>query len=133
MTLVGAIETVGDAVAIQHISWRQPRAVDFRAVQGAVAADGVGNLLSGLAGTVPNTTYSSSISIAELTGVGARSVGIAVGAVFLALAFLPKALAVVLAIPGPVAAAYLTVLLAIALRRRHEGGLPGRDGLSGRA
>ena len=113
VTLVGAIETVGDAVAIQHVSWRQPRAVDFRAVQGAVAADGVGNLLSGLAGTVPNTTYSSSISIAELTGVGARSVGIAVGAIFLALAFLPKALAVVLAIPGPVAAAYLTVLLAM--------------------
>ena len=113
VTMVGAIETVGDAVAIQHVSWRRPRAVDFRAVQGAVAADGVGNLLSGLAGTVPNTTYSSSISIAELTGVGARSVGIAVGAVFLALAFLPKALAVVLAIPGPVAAAYLTVLLAM--------------------
>ena len=34
VTLVGAIETVGDAVAIQRVSWRQSRAVDFRAVQG---------------------------------------------------------------------------------------------------
>ena len=113
VTLVGAIETVGDAVAIQNVSWRRPRAVDFRAVQGAVAADGLGNLLSGIAGTVPNTTYSTSISVTELTGVGARSVGIALGAVFCLLAFIPKALAVIMAIPGPVAAAYLTVLLAM--------------------
>ena len=113
VTLVGAIETIGDGVAIQRVSWRRPRAVDFRAVQGAVAADGAGNLLSGLAGTVPNTTYSTSIAVTELTGVGARSVGIAIGAIFVALAFLPKALAVVLAIPPPVASAYITVLLAM--------------------
>ena len=106
-------ETIGDGVAIQRVSWRRPRAVDFRAVQGAVAADGAGNLLSGLAGTVPNTTYSTSIAVTELTGVGARSVGIAIGAIFVALAFLPKALAVVLAIPPPVASAYITVLLAM--------------------
>ena len=113
VTLVGAIETIGDAVAIQRVSHRRARAVDFRAVQGAVAADGLGNLLSGLAGTVPNTTYSSSVSVTELTGVGARRVGMAVGAVFIAMAFLPKAPAVLLAIPGPVAAAYITVLLAM--------------------
>ena len=113
VTLIGAIETVGDSVAIQRVSWRRPRAVDFRAVQGAVAADGLGNLLSGLAATVPNTTYSTSVSVTELTGVAARRVGVALGAVFLVVAFLPKALAVVLAIPGPVAAAYIAVLLAM--------------------
>ena len=113
VTLVGAIETIGDGAAIQRVSWRRPRAVDFRAVQGAVSADGAGNLLSGLVGTVPNTTYSTSIAVTELTGVGARGVGVAIGAIFVALAFLPKALAVVLAIPGPVAAAYITVLLAM--------------------
>ena len=113
VTLVGAIETIGDGVAIQRVSWRRPRAVDFRAVQGAVAADGAGNLLSGLAGTVPNTTYSTSVAVTELTGVGARGVGVAIGVIFLALAFLPKALAVVLAIPPPVASAYIAVLLAM--------------------
>ena len=113
VTLVGAIETIGDAVAIQRVSHRRTQAVDFRAVQGAVAADGLGNLLSGLGGTVPNTTYSSSVSVTELTGVGARRVGMAVGAVFMVMAILPKAPAVLLAIPGPVAAAYITVLLAM--------------------
>ena len=100
-------------MAIQQVSWRRPRAIDYRAVQGAVAADAAGNLLSGLAATVPNTTYSTSIAVTELTGVAARAVGLAVGAVFIVLAFLPKALAVVLAIPAPVAAAYVTVLLAM--------------------
>ena len=113
VTLVGAVETVGDSVAIQRVAWRRPRAVDFRAVQGTVAADGVGTLLSGLLGPVPNTTYSTSVSVAELTGVGARKVGAALGMVFLALAFFPKALAVILAIPGPVAGAYIGVLLSL--------------------
>ena len=113
VTLVGAIETVGDGVAIQRVSWRTPRAIDFRAVQGAVGADGLGNFLSGLMGTVPNTTYSTSISVTAMTGVGARRVGIALGISFILVAFFPKALAVVLAIPGPVAAAYITVLLAL--------------------
>ncbi len=113
VTLVGAVETIGDSIAIQRVSWRKPRAVDFRAVQGAVGADGMGNLLSGLAGTVPNTTYSTSIAVVELTGVGARSVGIATGALFIALAFFPKALAIILAIPDQVVAAYVTVILAL--------------------
>ncbi len=113
VTLVGAIETVGDSIAIQHVSWRERRAVDYRAVEGAVAADGMGNLLSGLFGTIPNTTYSTSISVTELTGVAARRVGVAVGLIFLVLAILPKALAIVLAVPGPVVGAYATVLLAM--------------------
>ncbi len=113
VTLIGAIETVGDSVAIQRVSWRHPRAVDYRSVQGAVAADGTGNLLSGLAGTVPNTTYSTSIAVTELTGVAARSIGVVIGAIFIALAFLPKALALVLAVPDPVVAAYAIILLAM--------------------
>ncbi len=133
VTLVGAIETVGDSIAIQHVSWRERRAVDYRAVEGAVAADGLGNLLSGIFGTVPNTTYSTSISVTELTGVAARRVGIAVGVIFLILALLPKALAIVLAVPGPVVAAYATVLLAmlfvVGMRIVVQDGLDYRKGL----
>lgn len=113
VTIVGAIETTGDAVAIQRIAWRQPRAADYRAVQGALGADGIGNLLSGLAGTVPNTTYSSSISMTELTGVAARQVGVWIGVTFFVVAFCPKFAAVLLAVPSPVVAAYVTVLLAM--------------------
>ena len=133
VTLVGAMETIGDASAIQGVSWRQPRAVDFRAVQGAVAADGMGNLLSGLGGTVPNTTYSSSVAVTELTGVAARGVGVAIGCIFVVLAFLPKALAVILAIPDAVVAAFLVVILsmlfAVGMKMVVQAGLDYRTGL----
>ena len=113
VTLVDAVDTIGDSVAIQRISWRRPRAVDYRAVQGALAADGTGNLLSGLLGTIPNTTYSSSIAVTELTGVASRMVGVVVGLVYILVAFVPKVPAVVLAIPNPVVGSFLLVLLAI--------------------
>ena len=113
VTLVGAIETVGDGVAIQRVSQRRQRATDFRVVQGALNADGTGNLLSGLVGTLPNTTYSTSISLAEVTGIGSRRVGIIIGALIALVAFFPKVAAVVIAIPTPVAAAYITVLLGL--------------------
>ncbi len=112
VAVINSIRTISSAIAIQRISWRQSRAVDFRAVQGALTVDGMSTLISGIAGTMPNTAYTVGVSVTELTGVGARSVGVATGAVFIAMAFLPKVLASILAIPGPVIAAYLTVLLA---------------------
>ena len=113
VTLVGAIETIGDGVAIQRVSRRQRRATDFRLVQGALNADGMGNLLSGLAGTPPNTTYSTSISLAELTGVAARRVGVYIGIIFMLLALSPKVTALLIAIPNPVGAAYVTLLIGL--------------------
>ena len=113
VTIVGAIETIGDSVAIQQVSRRRPRAGDFRLVQGALNADGVGNLLSGLAGTVPNTTYSSSISVVTITGIAARRVGVYTGIFFILLVFSPKIVALLLAIPNVVAAAYTMVLIAL--------------------
>ncbi len=113
VTIVGAIETIGDGVAIQRVSNRQQKATDFRVVQGALNADGVGNFLSGLMGTLPNTTYSTSISLAEVTGIAARRVGVIIGIFFLVLAFFPKFAAVLIAIPSPVAAAYIAVLIGL--------------------
>ena len=53
VTVIGALETYGDGIAIQDISSRQIKTTDFRVVQGAVNADGLGNFLSGLAGGYP--------------------------------------------------------------------------------
>ncbi len=113
VTVVGAIETIGDAVAVQRVSWRTQRATDYRAVQGAVAADGLGNMLSGLGATVPNTTYSSSVSIVEITGIAARRVGVVIGVILCILAFFPKVAAVLLVIPNPVVGSYLLVVIGV--------------------
>ena len=50
LTLVASTKSVGVAVAIQRVSWRGSRAVDFRSVQGTLAAEGTGNVLAGPAG-----------------------------------------------------------------------------------
>ena len=113
VTVVGMIETIGDSVAIQRVSRRNPGAPDYRVVQGAVGADGIGNLLSGIGCTVPNTTYSSSISVTELTGVASRQVGVFIGVIFVILAFSPKFQELVMSIPNPVAGAYLGIILAL--------------------
>ena len=133
VSLIGAIQTITGAVAIQRVSWRRPRAVDYRAIEGAVAADGIGKLLSGLAAIVPTQTIAVSAPTIELTGVAARRVGIAAGGVLMALAFLPKALAMILAIPSPVVVSYLTVVLAMTFVRGMtevvRGGIDHRKGV----
>ena len=69
--LICSIRAISSCVALQRVSWRNPDVVDFRAVQGTVTVDGIGNLLCGLAGTMPNTTYSLAAPLVEITGVGA--------------------------------------------------------------
>ena len=134
VALIGATQTIVSAVAIQSVSWRRPRAVDYRAVEGCMAADGVCKLFSGLAGIMPTQTIAAvSAPAVQLTGVGARAVGTAAGGVLITLAFLPKALATLLAIPGAVAGAYVTVLMALTFVRGMteivQGGIDHRKGL----
>ena len=113
VTIVGMIETIGDSMAIQRVSRRKPLSPDYRVVQGAVYADGLGNFLSGVFATVPNTTYSSSVSITELTGVASRDVGFFLGATLVVLAFFPKFAALFVAIPGSVAGAFLMLIVGL--------------------
>ncbi len=82
-------------------------------VQGTVNGEGIGNLLCGLAGTVANTVYPSSIGSVSLTGNAARRVGVWAGIILIGLALLPKLLALLLAIPNPVAAGYMTTIFGL--------------------
>lgn len=108
ITLVGAVKNIGDSIAAQQASQRSPRATDFRAVQGSLNVNGLGVLLSGLAGTPPTTVYSAtSVALINLTGVAARNAGYMTGVFLVALAFLPKLTALLLAIPGAVLGAYI--------------------------
>ncbi|MDE2654054.1 MAG: purine/pyrimidine permease [Gemmatimonadota bacterium] len=112
VALIGSTKSVAVAVAAQRVAWRRPRAVDYRAVQRTVAAEGAANLLAGMAGTMPNTPNAGAVAAVEVTGVAARSVGVAAGLVFFVLALLPKALAAIFAIPAAVVAASIAVVMA---------------------
>ncbi len=114
VALVGSVKNIGDCIAIQQVSWRTPRVTDFRLVQGSLNTNGIGIMLSGLAGTPPTSVYSSSSpSLIHLTGVAARSVGYAIGALMVAIALLPKVGAALLAIPDPVMGAYLVTAIGV--------------------
>lgn len=128
VTIVGALETYGDGIAIQQVSQRGNQPTDFKAIQGAINADGLGNLLSGLVGTLPNTTYSTSVAVADLTGVAARRVGIYGGLFLILIALSPKVSALLQAIPGPVAGSFIFFI--IVLLFVHGISLIARDGIS---
>ena len=113
ITIITSFKAVADVSAVQRVSRRQPRASDFRLIQGGLNINGLSNLLSGLAGTMPTMTASPSVAIISLTRVASRSVGFWAGGIFIVLALLPKMTAILLAIPAPVAAAYIMIIMGL--------------------
>ena len=113
VTLSSVIGTLGQSIAIQQVSWRQQRAVDYRASQNVLTGDALSNVFYSLAAIMPSMTYPSSVTLTAMTGVAARRVGLCTGALFIAMAFLPKLSALIFAIPKPVVSALLTVLAAM--------------------
>ena len=113
VTFVITVRQVGDSVQMQRLSRRGPGAVDFRRVQGGVAACGIGTLLSGLAGTLPSWPYMAGIALASGIGVAARRIGVYIGAILIALAFVPKVTALIVSVPAPVLGAYIIVIFGV--------------------
>ena len=112
VVLINGVKNMGDSVVVQRISRREPRATDYRLVQGSLYANGAGVLLSGIAGSPPTTINSAtSGALVSLTGVASRNVGYIAGAMLVALAFSPKLTATLLIIPAPVMGAYLLVVM----------------------
>ena len=68
VTVVTTMQTITGSLAIQNVSYRQKRAVDFRAVQNAVGTGGASSLLGGLLGTMPLSNLSIGASVASMTG-----------------------------------------------------------------
>ena len=112
LTLVSTIQVIGGGIAVQQVSWRAPRVTDFRLVQGAVHANGAASLLSGVAGIMPTFTHTAnSVSLTIFTGVASRHVGYAIGVILVGLAMLPKLTALLVMVPGPVAGAFLLIIM----------------------
>ena len=110
LSVIISIQANGESIAQQRAAQRDDRAVDFRQVQGALAGTGVANLMAGVAGTVPHIINPGTASYTRTTGVASLRIGYLIGAIFIAVAFLPKVSGLLSAIPGPVMAGYLIVL-----------------------
>lgn len=110
VTLVASMETVGDVMAIQRISKRDYKKIDYQSVQGGLYSDAVGNIMAGLAGTMPNSTFSGNVAIVEMTGVAAKRVGVFTAGILALIAFFPWLTALIMSIPQPVLGGSLFVM-----------------------
>lgn len=97
----------GDMVASQRANDRDWKRPDYANIEAGVLADGLGTLMAGLLGTMGLNTYSASVGLSVATQVLARRVAVGVGFTWIALAFLPGASTLVLAIPRGVLGAAL--------------------------
>jgi NCS2 family nucleobase:cation symporter-2 len=100
--VANCVRTIGDVTICQKINdadWVRP---DMRSISGGALASGLTNVLGGALGSHGTSTYTSSVGLAAATGVASRYVGYAIGGIFIALAFMPKAAAVFLIMPAPV-------------------------------
>ncbi|MYA20642.1 MAG: hypothetical protein F4Z25_10415 [Chloroflexi bacterium] len=112
VSAVVAVRSSNEGAVIQQVSRRNPRTIDFRGVQGTMNVGGAAIFLSGIAGTPPTIAYlPTSISLIGFTGVAARRAGLAMGVMLIALALLPKMVAVLLTIPRPVSGALLMIIM----------------------
>lgn len=97
MSFVSAVETVGDVSGVTKGGAN--REATEGEIQGATYADGIGSLVSGVFGGLPNTSFSQNVGLIAMTGVMSRHV-VTIGALFLILCGLvPKVGALIRTIP----------------------------------
>jgi len=99
MNLMDALSVIISLEKMNDADWRR---ADMGAVGRAVATNGFGNVLNGLAGGFQSGFSSSSVGLAFATQATARVIGVAAGVMIFAIAFLPKAIVALTHIPSPV-------------------------------
>ncbi len=113
VTVINGVQAIGNSMAVQQVSERNFKKVDYDRIQGCMYADSAGNVISGLLGTVPNETYCENISILGITGVASRYVGIFGALIMAMLAFSPKISFLLIEMPPPVFGGFLMGLAAM--------------------
>ena len=96
---VTAIETVGCLKAVGEVSDVE---MTEKRIGAGVLSDGIGSMIGGVVGTLPNTTFSQNVGLIPLTKVASRYVAVMAGVILVILWFLPKLAAIVNSIPQPV-------------------------------
>ncbi|QQC48468.1 purine permease [Corynebacterium bovis] len=97
--LVVMTETSGDLVSVGRIVGRP---VDRRTMADGLRADGLSTVLGGIVNTFPYTVFAQNIGLVSLSRVRSRFVVAAAGVLLVVLGLVPRAGAVVAALPQPV-------------------------------
>lgn len=96
VTIIG---TVGCLKAITEVSKVKS---NEKNIASGVLADGVGSLIAGIFGSMPNTCFSQNVGLIPLTKVASRYVTMMAGILLILLGFLPKFAALINIMPQPV-------------------------------
>ena len=96
---VTAVETTGDVFATGEVVGKR---IAPRDIANALRADGLSTLLGGVLNSFPYTCFAQNVGLVRLTRVSSRWVVTAAGVFMIILGLLPKAAAIVAAIPYPV-------------------------------
>ncbi len=96
VTIIG---TVGCLKAILEVSGLKE---DEKRVGAGVLSDGVGSMIAGFFGGLPNTSFSQNIGLIPLTKVASRHVTMTAGILLIFLGLFPKVAALINIMPQPV-------------------------------
>ena len=133
LQIVTAMESFSCSRLAQSLSYRKSVRPDQRVGQGAVLANGMGTLAAAALGSLPTTTYSSSISVLGMTGIMSRRVGYLAGLILFAVALSPQLISYIVHFPAPVAAGYLLFIVVLifnnGVRMATEDGLGVHEGV----
>lgn len=97
--IITMVETTGDVFATGEIVKKRIKRDD---VVRAIRADGLSTTLGGVMNSFPYTCFAQNVGLVRLTGVKSRWVAASAAGFMIILGLLPKAAAVVAAIPSPV-------------------------------
>ncbi|GAA5137356.1 solute carrier family 23 protein [Pseudonocardia adelaidensis] len=111
--LITAVETTGDVFATGEIVDKRVGRED---ITRALRADGLATTIGGVLNSFPYTCFAENVGLVRLTQIKSRWVVVAAGGFMIVLGLLPKAGAVVAAIPHPVlGGAALAMFAAVAV------------------
>ncbi|CEI28319.1 Xanthine/uracil permease [Propionibacterium freudenreichii] len=96
---ITAVETTGDVFATGEVVGKR---ITSKHVANALRADGLATTLGGVLNSFPYTCFAQNVGLVRLTRVKSRWVVTMAGAIMIVLGILPKAGAIVDAIPTPV-------------------------------
>ncbi|MFL6797270.1 MAG: uracil-xanthine permease family protein [Xanthobacteraceae bacterium] len=101
------LKGIGDITACQRLNdanWVRP---DMSMISRGTLANGLGNMFAGLVGSLGVTPSTANIGLQSATAVSSRIIGFAIGALLIALAFLPSVTGSLILMPRPVMGASL--------------------------
>ena len=97
--MITMVETTGDVYATSEIVQKRVGKED---IARAIRADGLATFLGGVLNSFPYTCFAENVGLVRLTQIKSRWVVVAAGVIMIILGSLPKAAALVAAIPHPV-------------------------------